>query len=219
MRESSKLPLPPSVERLREVSRDDDVVAVAPMTALARIYLAGGRHPGRWNSFRTVGPIATARFDPHPPTDTGVPAAAPGSGVLYAAVELQTCVAESFQATRTVDRRAGRPWLAVFRPVRVLRLLDLTGVWPTRAGASQAISSGDRRRSRAWARVIREAFPDLDGLWYRSSMDRGRPAICLWEPAHDAMPASPWAHLPLDAPGLTLPLGRACRALGYQLLG
>jgi hypothetical protein len=219
VRESSKLPWPPSAERLREVTRDDDVVAVAPMTALARIYASGGAHPGGWNRLRTVGPIATARFDPHPASDSGVPADAPGSGVLYAAVELQTCVAESFQATRVVDRRADRPWLVVFRPVRVLRLLDLTGVWPTRAGASQAISSGDRGRSRAWAGAIRETFPDLDGLWYRSSMDRGRPAVCLWEPACDALPASPWAHLPLDAPGLTLPLGRACSALGYQLLG
>jgi hypothetical protein len=204
---------------VREVTHDDDIVAVAPMTALARIYLASGRHPTGWNSFRTVGPVATGRFDPHPATESAVPADAPGCGVLYAAVELQTCVAESYQATRVVDRRAGRPWLVVVRPARVLRLLDLTGVWPTRAGASQAISSGDRARSRAWARAIREAFPDLDGLWYRSSMDRGRPAICLWEPARDAIPAQPWAHLPLDAPGLTLPLARACRALGYQLLG
>jgi hypothetical protein len=214
----SKLPWPPPVERLRAVRRDDDVVAVAPMTGLARIYLAGGRHPSSWSTFRTMGPIATARFDPHPPTRAGGPAEAEGCGVLYAAVELQTCVAESFQTTRVVDRRAGRPWLTIFRATRVLRLLDLTGTWPTRAGASQAISSGDRARSRSWARTIREAFPDVDGVWYRSSMDRGRPSICLWDPARDAMPASPWAHLPLDAPGLTLPLARACRALGYQLL-
>jgi hypothetical protein len=187
------------------------------MSGLARIYLAGGRHPSRWNSFRTVGPIATARFDPHPVT-TDEPAEAPGCGVLYAAVELQTCVAESFQASRVVDRQAGRPWLVIFRSVRVLRLLDLTGTWPTRAGASQAISSGDRDRSRAWARAIRAAYADIDGLWYRSSMDRGRPAVCLWETARDAMPTSPWAHLPLDAPGLTLPLARACRAIGYRLL-
>jgi RES domain len=214
----AKFPWPPPVERLRAVRSDDDIVAVAPMTGLARIYLAGGRYPSNWNTFRSTGPVASARFDPHPPTPDGVPSEAPGCGVLYAAVELQTALAESFQASRTVDRRGGRPWLVVFRSTRVLRLLDLTGTWPTRAGASQAISSGPRDRARSWARSIHQAYDDIDGLWYRSSMDGGRPAVCLWESARDAMPASPWANLPLDSPGLTLPLARACRAVGYQLL-
>jgi hypothetical protein len=214
----AKFPWPPAPERLREIREDNDVVAVAPMTALARIYLAGGRYPSSWNAFRSVGPVAAARFDPHPPTPDGVPGPAPGCGVLYAALELQTCVAESFQASRVVDRRTGRPWLVVFRPVRTLRLLDLTGAWPTRAGASQAISSGARDRARAWARAIYAAYDDIDGLWYRSSMDRGRPAVSLREAASDAVPPQPWANLPLDSPGLTLPLARACRALGYHLL-
>jgi hypothetical protein len=214
----AKFPWPPSVEVLRDLRRDEDIVAIAPLTGLSRIYLAGGRYPSHWNDFRTVGPVAAARFDPHPPTADGEPVDVPGCGVLYAAVELQTCLAESFQASRVVDRRTGRPWLVVFRSTRVLRLLDLTGTWPTRAGASQAISSGPRDRARSWARAIRSAYDDIDGVWYRSSMDRGQPAICLWAPARDAMPASPWAHLPLDAPGLTLPLARACRAVGYQLL-
>jgi RES domain len=214
----AKLPLPPSPEWLADIRLDEDVVAVAPMTGLARIYLAGGRHPSSWNAFRTVGPVATGRFDTHSPTTDGTPAEAPGCGVLYAALELRTCVAESFQASRVLDRRAGRPWLVIFRSTRVLRLLDLSGTWPTRAGASQAISSGPRERSRAWARAIAEAYDDIDGLWYRSSMDGGKPAICLWERARDALPDSPWAHLPLDAPGLLLPLARACRPIGYQLL-
>jgi hypothetical protein len=214
----AKFPFPPSADRLREIRDDDDIVGVAPMSALARIYQAGGRYPSNWNAFRTVGPVAAGRFDPHPPTPDGVPTDSPGSGVLYAAVELRTCVAESFQAARVVDRRAGRPWLVVFRPARVLRLLDLSGTWPTRAGASQAISSGSRERSRAWARAIVEAYEDIDGLWYRSSMDAGQPAICLWERARNALPAAPLAHLPLDAPGLTLPLARACRPIGYLLV-
>jgi RES domain len=131
---------------------------------------------------------------------------------------LQTCVAESFQASRVLDRRTGRPWLVVIAPTRVLRLFDLTGTWPTRAGASQAISSWPRDRARAWARAIHGAYDDIDGLWYRSSMDSGHPALCLWEAGRDAIPTSPLANLPLDSPGLTLPLARACRAVGYQLL-
>lgn len=214
----AKFPWPPTAERLRDIRDDDDVVAVAPMSALARIYLAGGRYPSSWNAFRTVGPVPAGRFDPHPPTEDGQPAAAPGCGVLYAAVDVRTCLAESFQVSRVIDRRTGRPWLVVFRATRVLRLLDLSGTWPTRAGASQAISSGPRDRSRAWARVISEAYEDIDGLWYRSSMDAGRPAVCLWERARDAMPSSSSAHLPLDAPGLLLPLARASREIGYQLL-
>lgn len=214
----AKLPWPPTVERLREVREDDDVVAVVPITPLARIHRSVGEHPSRWDEFRTVGPVATARFDPHPPTPDGLPTAAPGSGVLYAGLTLQTCLAETFQVARVIDRRAGGPWLAVFRPVRTLRLLDLTGTWPTRAGTSQAISSGRRDRTRAWARTMFAAYDDLDGLWYRSSMDGGNPAVCLWERARDAMPAAPWAHLPLDAPGLVLPIARAAKAIGYRVV-
>jgi hypothetical protein len=200
------------------VRRDDDVVAVAPVSPLARIFLTAGPHPGAWNRFRTVGPLATGRFDPHPPTADGRPAPAPGYGVLYAAVALRTALAEVFQVARVVDRHSGRPWLGVFAPARVLRLLDLTGTWPTRAGASQAISTGPRDRARDWARAIFAAYDDVDGLWYRSSMDGGRPAVCLWERAADAMPESPLALLPLDAPALAYPLARACRDLGYRLL-
>jgi hypothetical protein len=172
---------PPPAEQLHAVRRDDDVVAVAPITALARVHRTAGAHPSRWDELRQVGPVATARFDPHPPTADGRPA-----------------------------------WLVVFNPARALRLLDLTGTWPTRAGASQAISSGPRDRARAWARAIFSAYDDIDGLWYRSAMDAGRPAVCLWEPARDALPEHPRAHLPLDAPALALPIARACRTLGYR---
>lgn len=212
----AKLPWPPSVEHLRSVRQDDDTVAVASMTGLARIHRTAGEHPSRWNEMRVTGPLATARFDPHPPTGDGLPARADGYGVLYTGLTLRTCLAEAFQTTRVVDRRTGGPWLVVFRPARTLRLLDLAGTWPTRAGASQAISSGPRDRARAWARAVFAAYPDIDGLWYRSSMDGGRPAVCLWERAGDALPAAPWAHLPLDSPGLTLPIARACRAIGYR---
>lgn len=195
-------------------------MAVATFTALARIYRAGGAHPLRWNQFREHGPVATARFDTHPPGAGAGPRrrGAAREAVLYAATDLRTCVAEVFQAARVVDRRTGRPYLSVWRPARTLRLLDLAGTWPTRAGASQAISSGPRDRAREWARAIRAALPDLDGLWYRSSMDSGQPAVCLWPPARDAMPEAPLFNQPLDAPALALPLARMARRLGYRLL-
>jgi hypothetical protein len=196
----------------------DDVVAVAPVTALARIHRAGGTHPSQWRDFRTVGPVSSARFDPHPLTADGTAASSPGHGVLYAGLSLRTALAEAFQAARVVDRRTGAPWLVVFRPTRPLHLLDLAGTWPTRAGASQAISSGPRDRARAWAREIFAAYDDVDGLWYRSSMDGGAPAVCLWQRAADALPPQPWVHLPLDSPALALPVARACRRLGYRFV-
>lgn len=214
----AKFPWPPPASELAAIREPEDVVALAPMTALARIHRTGGEHPSQWRQFRTIGPISSARFDPHPPTADGRPVRAPGFGVLYAGLSLRTAIAEAFQATRVVDRRTAAPWLAVFRPTRTLRLLDLAGTWPTRAGASQAISSGPRDRARAWAREIFAAYDDIDGLWYRSSMDSGAPAVCLWERAADSVPAQPWVHLPLDAPALALPVARDCRRLGYRFV-
>jgi len=211
----AKLPWPPVPRRLQELRRPEDVVALAPVTPLARVYRAGGRHPSRWDAFRVVGPVAAARFDPHPVPADEMPAMAPGHGVLYAGLALRTALAETFQAARVVDRHTDSPWLAVFRLTDPVRLLDLTGTWPTRAGASQAIASGPRDRARAWARAVFAAYDDVDGLWYRSSMDAGRPTVCLWQRVQPAMPSRPLVNLPLAAPALALPIARACRQLGY----
>jgi hypothetical protein len=215
----SRLPEPPAHDALKSLLRPrEDVVAVHSGTRLVRVFAAGGRHQQRWNTFRTTGPLPHARFDPHPsPTEGGSAEAA--VGVLYFGLSVRTCVAEAFQQTSIVDRVTRRPHLVVFQPRRTLRLLDLCGLWPTRAGASQEISSGRKDVTQMWARAIHAAYPDLDGLWYRSSMDSGEPAVCLWNPpACDALPASPEVLAPLDSPGLDLPLSRICEALNYTLL-
>ncbi|HEV7648432.1 MAG TPA: RES family NAD+ phosphorylase [Actinophytocola sp.] len=215
----SRLPQPPAPAALTKLLRPhEDVVAVHSGTRLVRVFAAAGAHQQRWNTFRTTGPLPHARFDPHPPRAGGRPGKA-DVGVLYFGLSARTSVAEVYQQTSIVDRCTRRPHLVVFQPRRTLRLLDLTGLWPTRAGASQEISSGPKDVTQAWARAIRAAFPDLDGLWYRSSMDSGDPAVCLWEPsAGDALPTSPDVLLPLDYPGLDLPLSRICEALNYTLL-
>ena len=41
--------------------------------------------------------------------------------------------------------------------------------------------------------------------------------IALYERAGGAMPAMPAVHLPLDHPGLALPLARVASKLGYAL--
>jgi hypothetical protein len=179
-----------------------------------------GRHPQQWQAFRRTGPLPHARFDAHPPGPRGRPTDAPDHGVLYFGLSVRTAVAEVFQDTSIVDRLTRKPFLVVARPTRTLRLLDLIGLWPTRAGASQEISSGPRERTQEWARAIRHAYPDLDGLWYRSSMDSGNPAVCLWDPpAGTALPVTPDALVPLDHPGLDVPLARICQDLNYTLLG
>lgn len=217
----ARLPHPPPAAELAAVLRaDEDVVAVHPATRLVRIFSARGRHNQRWNTFRYEGPLAHGRFDQQDPEEDGSPVLDPDNGVLYFGLSVRTSIAEVFQTTSTVDRRTRSPHVVVLRPARTLRLLDLTGLWPTRAGASQEISSGPKRITQCWARAIRAAHPDLDGLWYRSSMDAGDPAICLWDPpAGTALPDAPDVLLPLNHPGLDLPLARVCDQLNYVLLG
>ncbi|WP_436496728.1 RES family NAD+ phosphorylase [Actinokineospora sp. HUAS TT18] len=216
----SRLPQPPVPAALKTLLRvDEDVVAIHSGTHLVRVFAAAGAHRQRWNSFRYTGPLPHARFDPHPVDRHGGPTSAPGHGALYFGLTVRTSVAEVFQQTSVVDRTTRRPHLVVFRPKRTLRLLDLCGLWPTRAGASQEISSGNKSVTQAWARAIRGAHPELDGVWYRSSMDSGEPAICLWDPpARGALPTTPDLLLPLDYPGLDLPLARICEELNYTLL-
>lgn len=196
----------------------EDIVALPTSTRLVRVFVAAGAHQQRWNTFRHTGPLPHARFDPQPLPANGKPVTTPDHGVLYFGLSVRTSIAEVFQASSIVDRSTRRPHLAVFAPTRPLRLLDLCGLWPTRAGASQEISSGPKDITQAWARTIRDAFPDLDGLWYRSSMDSGDPAVCLWDPpAGDSLPLTPEVLVPLDYPGLDLPLARICDSLNYVL--
>jgi hypothetical protein len=212
----ARLPPPPRPDVLKSVLRpDNDLVELTSATRLVRIFVTGGTHRQRWNAFRYTGPLPHARFDPHPVNGAGTP----GSGSLYFGLSVRTSIAEVYQSTSIVDRTTRRPHLVVFRPSRTLVLLNLCGLWPTRAGASQAISSGPKLTTQAWARAIRAAHPDLDGVWYRSSMDAGDPAVCLWDPAAaSALPESPEVLVPLDYPGLDLPLARICAELNYTLL-
>ncbi|MHB8296033.1 MAG: RES family NAD+ phosphorylase [Acidimicrobiales bacterium] len=209
----AKLPRPPGPDDLAERAGPPDVAQLGPGHLLARIYRGAGSYPCAWGTFRHYGPVGTARFDHH-----FSPAREQERAIYYAADTLQTAVAEAFGAMRVVDRCLGDPWLAAFRLTRPVRLCDLSGTWPTRAGAIQAISTGRRDLARAWSRAIYDAFPDLDGLLYRSSMDGAGVAVALWERASDAMPARPALNIALSHPGLLDVLGVACERLGYRLV-
>ena len=212
----AKLPDPPGVEALRAIGRDTR--ALRQGTVLARVYFTAGPYPTRWNEFRRYGPT-NARFDHHLPDPAGQPRARERA-ILYCAASAVTCFAEVFQATRRIDRTRNAPWLAVFRVARDLELLDLTGAYPTRAGASMAIGSGSRVRARAWARAWYEVFPELHGIHYASSMNANEPAIALTDRAELAapLPAYPDFNRPLADDALLDVLKHAAARLGYRLL-
>ncbi len=122
--------------------------------------------------------------------------------MVYGALRVQTCFAEVFQETRTIERSRNRPSLVGFELTRPVSLLDLTGTWPTRARASMAINSGRRDRARAWSVRIYEDYPTIDGLYYPSSMDSNHPSVAFYERAQDAIPARPLFHRALADPAL-----------------
>ena len=211
-----KFPDPPSVEALRTIK--PETRRLRQGTVLARVYFTAGPSPTRWNEFRRYGPT-NARFDHHVPDPLGQPREQERA-LLYCATGAETCFAEVFQETRRIDRIRKAPWLVVFRLERDLELLDLTGAYPTRAGASMAISSGSRVRARAWARAWYEAFPDLQGIHYASSMNANEPAIALTDRAEkqEPLPRHPEFNRPLADDALLDVLKQCASRLGYGLL-
>jgi hypothetical protein len=210
----AKLPEPPPAATLRLVSPDVETLLAG--TKLWRIYFRGGRYAATWDQMRDHGPLRSARFDHH--LD---PPGAQDRGILYAATgddAIATCVAEVFQDTRLVDTRRNEPWLAAFTLMEDVALLDLTGKWPTRARASANINSGPRPRCRRWSRVIYDAYPDLGGLYYASSMKGNEPAAVLYERVYNALPSSPVLNRPLSDAPLLIPLERIAAELGYDLI-
>lgn len=208
---AQSLPPPPPVAHLRKIGPE---VHVLPRGAVVwRVYFRGGPHPTTWDAFRSFGPTG-ARFDHHDPP----PAVHPARGILYGADLGPTCLAEVFQDTRVIDRRRHQPALAAFELEQDLPLLDVTGAWPTRAGASMAISTGKRKRVREWSRAIYDAFPQIAGIRYGSSMDANRPAFALYERAKGGIPSLPLLDEPLSAFGLAILIARAAVRFGYRVL-
>ena len=208
----SKVPRTPAPERLDALP--PEVHVLPPGSTVWRIYFRGGRHPARWNRFRHVGPT-DARFD-HQLERLGED---PDRAVLYAAGDPATCFAEVFQRTRLVNRRHKEPWLVGFETAVPAPLLDLTGAFATRAGASMALMTAARSVSRNWARAFYRAYPTTFGLYYPSSMHANRPAMVLTDRAEAAgvMPAHPRLHRALGDPALLSVLKNIARGIGYAL--
>lgn len=211
------LPVPPS--RMPTL-KPEEIYTLDRSTIVWRIYRAGGAHPGRWNQFRQYGPVS--RFDHHPPPKRSHP----NLGVLYGAVTPQgmlngaqyTCFAETFQETRTIDRLRGRPYLTGFGMRRPVRLLDLSSGWVTRAGGNAAITSGPRARSQQWAHVIWNTYPDIEGIYYSSSVWPPGRAVALFERAEDAIEAHPRFNRALDDIACAEIVGDAAATLEFDLV-
>lgn len=211
----AKFPRPESTAAIR--TTPPAVRTLPKGAALARVYFSGGAHPTRWSEFRQYGPT-NARFDHHLLDRRGEPWVQERS-VLYCARNAVTCFAEVFQETRRIDRVRDAPWLAIFELQRTLRLLDLTGTYPTRVGASMAINTGSRVRAREWAQCFYEAHNDLHGIFYASSMHANQPAIVLDDRAETAraLPPHPRFNRALGDDSLLSVLKHAAAALGYGL--
>jgi hypothetical protein len=210
----AQLPEPPPIATLRRIP---PAVATLPVgTKLWQIYFRDGSYPATWDQMRCYGPIGSARFDHHldPPS-------VQDRGILYAAAgndAIATCLAEVFQDTRFVDTRRNEPRIAALALVEDISLLDLSGKWPTVAEASANINSGPRPRCRRWSRAIYDAYPDLMGLCYASTMNGNEPAVALYERASKAIPRLPLFNRPLSDAPLLVPIERIAAELGYDLI-
>jgi hypothetical protein len=205
----AKFPEPPPPKELAKIP---PIVRIPPAgTVLFRLYFRKGNHPVSWNTFRSYGPVESSRFDHQ---------LSPGQarGILYTAEDIGTCLAEVFQKNRQIDRTSQEPWLVGFELISKLVLLDLTGLWPTKAGASMAINTGRRDRARRWSQAIYEAYPDIQGLYYPSSMYGNRPTLALYERAVASMSRFPLFHRPLTHPALQPYLRRTAADIGYDIV-
>ena len=209
----AKFPEPPGVAVLRGIA--PQTLLLAADTKLARIYFAGGPHPSRWNQFRGFGPTG-ARWDHHLPNARRV-AVEQNRAIFYCAPDVDTCAAEVFQATRRIDRTRNAPWLVVFALREAVTLLDIRATFATKIGASTAIHSGPRSRASAWVRELYDAYPDIQGLYYGSSMNGHAPAIALNERAQRAMSEQPQFHRALNDDILVEALQQIALRLSYGL--
>lgn len=210
-----KFPYPPGAAAL---ALHEPVIRTLPAgSRVARVYHSRAPHPLRWNEFRHFGPL-NSRWDHHVSDPTGAPAMQERS-IYYAATDANTCLAEFFQHTRRIDRAARSPWLVIFEFPLSLHLIDLTGEFSTRIGASMEIHSGPRARARLWACHLYDAFPSADGIFYASSMNGGKPVLALTDRAEKRriFPPHPLFHRALADDVLLDTLKDAAYRLGYAL--
>ncbi|MFC6174653.1 RES family NAD+ phosphorylase [Subtercola frigoramans] len=189
-----------------------DIRTVSTDLPLWRVHRTGTAHPQAWNGLRTWGPMATARWDAHPPPV----GEHPRDGAGYFAFDVVTCLAEVYQTTRFVDIHAGSPYVTLFTLVRPLTLIDVSGDWLLKAGGRSSIAMGKKSRTRLWARAIRDAWPDLDGVYSRSAVAGAHACVTMWGGSEDAFPDAPLSSNPLDSPAIVASIAAAAESVSYS---
>ncbi len=211
----AKLPRRPDLDRLRATRAS--LIPVPAGQLLHRVYLRGGDHPTYWNAFRHYGPLS--RFDHHLVDKTG-DAFLQERGIIYAATDVPTAVAEFFQRNRRrINRIRRQPWLASFVVTREFRLLDLTGFFCVRAGASAKLASGPFGHAQNWSRGFYDVYSEVHGLYYRSSLTN-EPVAAFYDRAAEEslLPAIPRLHRALADPLMHQPLVEVADEIGYGLI-
>ena len=202
-------PDPPSKVQLRAIG--EDITTLPAGEKLWRVYFRSGPHPTTWNNFRKYGPT-NSRFD-----HQTHPKRVQQRAIIYLAEDGPTCIAEVFQDTRTIDRLRNNPWIVRFETMRDVQLLNLTNLWPTKAGASMAINSGSKAKARKWSKAIYSAYPNVEGLLYGSAMHANQLAVAFYDRAETAMPVTPAFNRALVDPGMITVLSNAAVKLNYIL--
>lgn len=215
-RTGAKLPQAPDLARLRRTA--PSLRTVDSTVHLHRVYRRGGDYATLWNTFREAGPLPASRFDHQPRPEAGGLTAQP-RGILYAAMHIHTAVAEFFRGTRQINRTRQQPWLASFVLPAELHLLDLTDAFGSRVGASAKLVSGPPAHAQNWSRGFYEAYEEVHGLYYLSSLTN-RPAVALYERANQPslFPANPVFHRALADPTLHKALVLVGEEIGYGLV-
>ena len=143
-------------------------------TRIWRVYFQAGAHPTTWGQFRAWGPT-DARLDHHvPPPSVQTREIPLRDGRPDGGHHCNRRGVPGEQG-RGADSRA--PTWVAFDCTRDLRLLDLTDTWPTRAGASMAITSGQRARARRWSQAIYTVLPRCRWPPVRL-LDERKPSVC-----------------------------------------
>lgn len=207
----AKLPRTPPADL---ATRQPDQYGWPTSRPLWAIVDGAGAYARPFGTMRSYGPVASARFDPHPEPASDIS----GELALYAASDLLTAIAERYQRRRMVYLTdPASPIAYSWFAARELTLVDLTDAGAVRLGASHAVNSGPKAVCRRWARAIRAAWPNADGMRYSSSMT-GRDCAVLWAPAGGSFPSGPAFAEFVASPGSHWQrlVQKACVDLGYD---
>ena len=91
-----------------------------------------------------------------------------------------------------------------------------TIIYPVQVMSRQS-RTGPRSRARAWARQLYEAYPNVQGFQYGSSMNGHAAAIALNESAQGTRPKEPQFHRALNDDMLVDVLEQIALRLSYGL--